>query len=130
MSAAIANALVDEQLRPLWGGLEDQRLDLGSEISPECCFEDIVGRSAALRNVLDQVAIVAPTGSTVLLHGETGTGKPELEIPGLRTKSTDGSLMEVAVMKTPKLFQWYQILRKHHRFTMFQAVRGALWLAH
>src|SRR3974377_1325611 len=75
MSAAIANALVDEQLRPLWGGLEDQRLDLGSEISSECCFEDIVGRSAALRNVLDQVAIVAPTGSTVLLHGETGTGK-------------------------------------------------------
>jgi formate hydrogenlyase transcriptional activator len=75
MSAATANALVDEQLRPLWGGLEDQRLDLGSEISSECCFEDIVGRSAALRNVLDQVAIVAPTGSTVLLHGETGTGK-------------------------------------------------------
>ena len=75
MSAAIANALVDEQLRPLWGGLEDQRLDLGSEISSECCFEDIVGKSAALRNVLDQVAIVAPTGSTVLLHGETGTGK-------------------------------------------------------
>jgi formate hydrogenlyase transcriptional activator len=34
-----------------------------------------VGRSAALRKVLDQVAIVAPTGSTVLLHGETGTGK-------------------------------------------------------
>jgi len=48
----------------------------------------------------------------------------------LRTKSTDGSLMEVAVMKTPTLFQWYQILRKHHRFTMFQAVRSALWLAH
>ena len=35
----------------------------------------IVGKSAALRKVLDQVAIVAPTGSTVLLRGETGTGK-------------------------------------------------------
>ena len=38
-------------------------------------FEDIVGKSDALRKVLEQVAIVAPTDSTVLLHGETGTGK-------------------------------------------------------
>ena len=48
---------------------------LESEIRSEYNFEDIVGKSAALRKVLDQVAIVAPTGSTVLLHGETGTGK-------------------------------------------------------
>ena len=75
MCAAIANAMVDEQSIPLRGWLQDERLDLGSEISSECGFEDIVGKSAALRNVLDQVAIVAPTGSTVLLHGETGTGK-------------------------------------------------------
>ena len=45
------------------------------EISSEHCFEGIVGNSPALRKVLDQVAIVAPTDSTVLLHGETGTGK-------------------------------------------------------
>ena len=45
------------------------------EISAEDCFEDIVGRSPALQKVLEQVAIVAPTDSTVLLHGETGTGK-------------------------------------------------------
>ena len=45
------------------------------EISPEHCFEDIVGNSPALRKVLEHVAIVAPTDSTVLLHGETGTGK-------------------------------------------------------
>jgi formate hydrogenlyase transcriptional activator len=45
------------------------------EISSEHCFEDIVGKSRALRKVLEQVAIVAPTDSTVLLHGETGTGK-------------------------------------------------------
>ncbi|HVH85180.1 MAG TPA: sigma 54-interacting transcriptional regulator, partial [Terriglobales bacterium] len=44
-------------------------------IRSEHNFEDIVGKSAALRRVLDQIAIVAPTGSTVLLHGETGTGK-------------------------------------------------------
>ena len=32
-------------------------------------------------------------------------------------------------MKTPTIFQWYQILRHGHQFTMFQAVRAALWLA-
>jgi len=55
--------------------LADQQLHLKTEISSEHCFEDIVGRSPALQKVLDQVAIVAPTDSTVLLHGETGTGK-------------------------------------------------------
>ena len=55
--------------------LEDQRLYLESEIRSEYNFEDIVGKSAALRKVLDQIAIVAPTDSTALLHGETGTGK-------------------------------------------------------
>jgi formate hydrogenlyase transcriptional activator len=45
------------------------------EISSEDCFEGIVGKSPALRKVLEQVAIVAPTDSTVLIHGETGTGK-------------------------------------------------------
>jgi formate hydrogenlyase transcriptional activator len=56
-------------------GLGDQQLHLEPEISSECCFEGIVGKSAALQKVLEQVAIVAPTDSTVLLHGETGTGK-------------------------------------------------------
>ncbi|MGC1450861.1 MAG: sigma 54-interacting transcriptional regulator [Candidatus Sulfotelmatobacter sp.] len=55
--------------------LEEERLYLESEIDSEYNFGDIVGKSAALRRVLDEVAIVAPTGSTVLLHGETGTGK-------------------------------------------------------
>jgi formate hydrogenlyase transcriptional activator len=55
--------------------LEEERLYLESEIDCEYNFRDIVGKSAALRKVLDQVAIVAPTHSTVLLHGETGTGK-------------------------------------------------------
>src|SRR5215470_3745179 len=45
------------------------------QISSEYIFEDIVGRSPALQRVLEQVAIVAPTDSTVLLYGETGTGK-------------------------------------------------------
>jgi transcriptional regulator with GAF, ATPase, and Fis domain len=45
------------------------------EVIPQHNFEEIVGRSAALRAVLDQVETVAPTESTVLILGETGTGK-------------------------------------------------------
>jgi len=56
-------------------GLGHQLFHVEPEISPEYCFEGIVGKSAALQKVLEQVAIVAPTDSTVLLHGETGTGK-------------------------------------------------------
>jgi formate hydrogenlyase transcriptional activator len=63
---------------PNAGRLAEEPLYRESEICPEHNFEDIVGKSAALRKVLDQVAIVAPTGSTVLLHGETGTGKEVL----------------------------------------------------
>src|SRR5580704_6812902 len=38
-------------------------------------FTDIVGKSNSLRRVLDDIAMVAPADSTVLIHGETGTGK-------------------------------------------------------
>jgi formate hydrogenlyase transcriptional activator len=54
-------------------GLEDQLLP-EPEIS-KYSFEGVIGRSRAIQKVLEQVAIVAPTDSTVLLHGETGTGK-------------------------------------------------------
>jgi len=60
---------------PNVGGIEEQALCLASENSSEHCFEGIIGKSAAIQKVLQQVAIVAPTDSTVLLHGETGTGK-------------------------------------------------------
>jgi len=54
---------------------EEERLYLESEIRSDHNFDDIVGKSDALQKVLEQIAIVAPTASTVLLHGETGTGK-------------------------------------------------------
>ncbi len=60
---------------PNVSGLEADQFYLQPEISSDSCFEDIVGKSQGLRRVLEQVAIVAPTDSTVLLHGETGTGK-------------------------------------------------------
>jgi len=55
--------------------LEADQFCFEPEVSSEDCFEGIVGKSPALRKVLEHVAIVAPTDSTVLLHGETGTGK-------------------------------------------------------
>ena len=75
ISLALDNALAYGRLNASAIRLEEERLYLESEIRSEYNFEDVVGKSAALRKVLDQVAIVAPTQSTVLLHGETGTGK-------------------------------------------------------
>ena len=75
IALAVDNAIAYGRVTAARDRLEEERLYLESEIRSEYNFEDIVGKSAALRKVLDQVAIVAPTGSTVLLHGETGTGK-------------------------------------------------------
>jgi formate hydrogenlyase transcriptional activator len=75
ISLALDNALAHGRLHASAARLEEERLYLESELESEYNFEDIVGKSAAIRKVLDQVAIVAPTSSTVLLHGETGTGK-------------------------------------------------------
>src|SRR6201987_5445852 len=78
MSAAVAFADLENLTTTSFSNvsrLEDDQFYFEPEICAEDCFEDIVGRSPALRKVLEHVAIVAPTDSTVLLHGETGTGK-------------------------------------------------------
>jgi formate hydrogenlyase transcriptional activator len=76
MGAAVAFADLENFAGfPNVGEIEDQQVHLETEICSEHCFEDIVGKSPAIQSVLEQVAIVAPTDSTVLLHGETGTGK-------------------------------------------------------
>ncbi len=50
-------------------------IDYSERNQAERAFEQIVGNSPALESVLEQVTLVAPTGSTVLIQGETGTGK-------------------------------------------------------
>jgi formate hydrogenlyase transcriptional activator len=75
ISLVLDNALAYGRLRASRDVLEDQRLYLESEISSEYNFEDIVGTSPAIKRVFEQISIVAPTDSTILLHGETGTGK-------------------------------------------------------
>jgi formate hydrogenlyase transcriptional activator len=52
-----------------------ENLVLREEIDKTSMFEEIVGTSPALRTVLSRISKVAPTDSTVLIHGETGTGK-------------------------------------------------------
>ena len=56
-------------------GKPEEQLHCEADVASDSCFEGIIGKSAAIRKVLEQVAIVAPTDATVLLHGETGTGK-------------------------------------------------------
>jgi formate hydrogenlyase transcriptional activator len=55
--------------------LRNETVALREEIVRSSMFEEIVGSSGALRKVLEQVSKVAPTDSTVLIQGETGTGK-------------------------------------------------------
>ena len=64
-----------EEIRTLKDRLAEKKLYLEEEIRAEQGFEEIVGRSAGLRQILGQVETVAPTDATVLIQGETGTGK-------------------------------------------------------
>lgn len=75
ISLAIENALAYRKVTFSCRRLEHEREYLESELQTEYNFEDIVGKSTAIKSVLEQVAIVAPTDSTVLLIGESGTGK-------------------------------------------------------
>ncbi len=75
VAIAIENALAYGQIADLKDKLAQEKLYLEDEIRSEMNFEEIVGASAALRQALNQVETVAPTDSTVLLFGETGTGK-------------------------------------------------------
>jgi formate hydrogenlyase transcriptional activator len=75
VAIAVENALAYGQIAALKDQLAQEKLYLEDEIRSEMHFEDIVGKSAALHRVLQQVETVAPTDATVLISGETGTGK-------------------------------------------------------
>jgi formate hydrogenlyase transcriptional activator len=75
IALAVDNALAYGQIAELKDRLAEEKLYLEAEIRTEYRFEEIIGSSPALRRVLHQVEVVAPTDSTVLLQGETGTGK-------------------------------------------------------
>jgi formate hydrogenlyase transcriptional activator len=75
VAIAIENALAFEEISQLKDKLAQEKLYLEEEIRSEMDFEQIVGNSPALKQVLQLVETVAPNDSTVLLLGETGTGK-------------------------------------------------------
>jgi formate hydrogenlyase transcriptional activator len=75
VAIAVENALSYGQIAQLKDRLAQEKLYLEDEIRTDANFEEIVGKSAALRRVLKHVETVAPTDSTVLIYGETGTGK-------------------------------------------------------
>jgi formate hydrogenlyase transcriptional activator len=75
IAIAVENALAFGEIAELKDKLAQEKLYLEDEIRGEMDFEGIVGQSSALRHVLQLVETVAPSDSTVLLLGETGTGK-------------------------------------------------------
>lgn len=75
VAIAVENACAFGQIRELRDKLAQEKLYLEDEIRSEMNFAQIVGKSASLRRALKQVETVAPTESTVLIYGDTGTGK-------------------------------------------------------
>jgi formate hydrogenlyase transcriptional activator len=75
VAIAVENALAFGQIRELKDQLSKEKLYLEEEIRTEMNFAQMIGNSASLRRVLKHVETVAPTDSTVLIFGETGTGK-------------------------------------------------------
>jgi formate hydrogenlyase transcriptional activator len=75
VAIGVENALAYREIADLKDKLAQEKLYLEDELRGEMDFEGIVGQSSALRHVLNLVETVAPSDSTVLMLGETGTGK-------------------------------------------------------
>ncbi len=122
IGAAIANARAFEEIQRLKAQLELQNTYLQEEVVEAKAFGDLVGQSAALRQVVSQIDLVAPTEASVLILGETGTGK-ELVAHEIHRRSPrcDFPLVRVNCASIPKeLFE----------SEFFGHVRGAFTGAH
>lgn len=75
IAIAVENSLAYRQVVERANKLSEEKLYLQDEIRTEYNFEEIIGESPVLKRVLQQVQTVAPTDSTILIQGETGTGK-------------------------------------------------------
>ena len=75
LSIAIEREMDREQIHTLKGRMATETLRVGDEARIASNFDGIIGQSVALTRVLRQIEMVAPTDSTVLVYGETGTGK-------------------------------------------------------
>ena len=75
VALAVENMLAHEEIAALKARLEQENLYLQEEITTQHNFGDILGESAAIKNVLKAIETVAPTEVNVVVTGETGTGK-------------------------------------------------------
>jgi DNA-binding NtrC family response regulator len=103
IGAAIANARAFEEIQRLKAQLELQNAYLQEEVVEAKAFGELVGQSAALRQLASQIDLVAPTDASVLIFGETGTGK-ELVAREIhrRSQRKDGPLVRVNCASIPK----------------------------
>ncbi len=103
IGAAIANARAFEEIQRLKAQLEQQNTYLQEEVVEAKAFGALVGQSAALRQVISQIDLVAPTEATVLILGETGTGKDLVAYEiHRRSQRKDNPLVRVNCASIPK----------------------------
>ena len=103
VGAAVANARAFEEIHGLKAQLEMQNAYLEEEVLEARAFGDLVGQSAPLRHIVSQIDLVAPTDASVLILGETGTGK-ELVAREIhrRSRRQDKPLIRVNCASIPK----------------------------
>jgi transcriptional regulator with GAF, ATPase, and Fis domain len=103
VAGAIANARAFEEIQRLKSQLEQQNAYLQEEVVEAKAFGDLVGQSAALRQIVSQIDLVAPTDASVLILGETGTGK-ELVAHEIhrRSRRKEKALVRVNCASIPK----------------------------
>ena len=101
--AAIASARAFEEIQRLKTQLEQQNAYLKEEVVEAKAFGLLVGQSAALRQIVSQIDLVAPTDASVIILGHTGTGK-ELVAHEIhrRSQRKDKSLVRVNCASIPK----------------------------
>lgn len=103
VAGAIAHTRAFEEIQRLKSQLEQQNAYLQEEVVEAKAFGDLVGQSAALRQVVSQIDLVAPTDASVLILGETGTGK-ELVAHEIhrRSRRKEKALVRVNCASIPK----------------------------
>jgi len=103
VGAAIANARAFDEIQRLKAQLELQNTYLQEAVVEAKAFGDLVGQSAALKHIVGQSDLVAPTEASVLILGETGTGK-ELVAHEIHRRSArkDGPLVRVNCASIPR----------------------------